>query len=75
MNDEVYHVGIIGSFIPEGFHIAAENILFARKGYGPVTVIAWRGEGYAETDTETCHFCRHAIFMPGKTFPTGTRTS
>jgi hypothetical protein len=38
----------IGSFIPEGFHIAAENILFARKGYGPVTVIAWRGEGYAE---------------------------
>jgi hypothetical protein len=48
MNDEVYHVGIIGSFIPEGFHIAAENILFTGKGYGPVTVIAWRGEGYAE---------------------------
>lgn len=47
-DDMDFSMDDLGSIISPGHYLHAEDVLFTHKKYGPVTVIAWRGDNNKE---------------------------
>lgn len=46
--DEEFSVDILGKYLPKGNYKGIKNVLYTRKKYGPVMVVAWWGEDCQE---------------------------